>query len=153
MTFEDWQTEVPEQITGDALWKMEAYRLGLFLSDLAWADGAKLLREPRTRSVADQVCRAAGNVSSNIAEGYSRGTGKDRSRFYDYALGSARESRDWYFKARHVLGPKVSRHRLDIATQLIKLLVRMSSNERRDNRRIDVGANGRVPSRTNHQSP
>ncbi len=38
-----------------------------------------------------------GSIRANIAEGYSRGTGKDRARFYEYALGSARESRDWYF--------------------------------------------------------
>ena len=136
MTFEDWQLGVPVAITGDSLWKMEAYRIGLFLSDLAWSDGAKLVKELRTRSIADQVCRAAGNISSNIAEGYSRGTGKDRSRFYDYALGSARETRDWYFKARHVLGTKVATHRLDITTQLIKLLIRMSANERKINARL-----------------
>ena len=137
MTFDDWQHDVPLEITGDVLWKMEAYRLGLFLSDLAWSDGAKLAKEARTRSIADQLCRAAGNVSSNIAEGYSRGTGKDRSRFYDYALGSAREARDWYFKARHALGGKVAEHRLDITTQLVKLLIKMSANERRANRRIE----------------
>jgi four helix bundle protein len=50
--------------------------------------------------LSDQLYEAVGSVSANLAEGYSRGTGKDRARFYEYALGSARESRDWYFKAR-----------------------------------------------------
>lgn len=153
MTFEEWQTQIPLAIQGNALWKMEAYRIGLFASDLAWKDSAKLLKEPRTKSIADQLCRATGNISSNIAEGYSRGTGKDRSRFYEYALGSSRESRDWYFKSRNVLGPKVTEHRLDILTQLVKLLVRMSSNERRNNHRIQPGTPVANSSRTNHQSP
>jgi hypothetical protein len=97
VTFEDWQAQVPEDIRRDTVWKMEAYRLGLFSADLAWKDGAKLIRDPRARSMADQLCRAAGGISSNVVEGYSRGTGRDRARFYEYALGSARESRDWYF--------------------------------------------------------
>ena len=151
MTFEQWQTEVPADIREDALWKMQAYRIGLFVSDLAWKDGAVLLREVRTRAVADQLYRAAGNISSNIADGYSRGTGKDRSRFYEYALGSARESRDWYYKARHVLQPKVVDHRIVTMTQLVKLLVTMSANERKHNQRIAVGTVAACSlSRTNH---
>ena len=136
VTFEQWVGEVPEGIRNDTLWKMEAYRLGLFASDLAWKDSAKLMRETRTMSIADQICRAAGNISSNVAEGYSRGTGKDRARFYEYALGSARETRDWYFKTRHVLSAKVTAHRIDPMTQLSRLLIRMASNERRLNHRL-----------------
>jgi four helix bundle protein len=136
MTFEQWQSDVAIQIRGDALWKMEAYRLGLFLSDLAWNDSGKLLRERRTLGVADQLYRAVGNISSNIAEGYSRGTGRDRARLYEYALGSVREARDWYYKSRHVLADRVTEHRLDLSTQLVRLLIRMVSNERRSNRRL-----------------
>jgi len=136
MTFEHWQSEVAAPIRGDALWKMEAYRLGLFLSDLAWNDSGKLLRERRTIGIADQLYRAVGNISSNIAEGYSRGTGKDRARLYEYALGSAREARDWYYKSRYVLADRVTEHRLDLSTQLVRLLIRMVSNERRSNRRL-----------------
>jgi four helix bundle protein len=153
VTFEEWQLTVPDEIRSNALWRMQAYQLGLFVADLSWKDGAKLMREPRTKSVADQLFRAAGNISSNIAEGYSRGTGRDRSRFYEYALGSARETRDWYFKARHVLGAKVIEHRIKMMTQLTKLLVRMSSNERRTNQRLAVGISVESSSRTNHQSP
>ena len=35
MTFEEWALAVPPEIKGDTVWKVEAYRLGLFLSDLA----------------------------------------------------------------------------------------------------------------------
>ena len=75
-------------------------------------------------------------TSACIAEGYSRGTGKGRATFYEYALGSAREARDWYYKGRQALIKKVALHRIDLCSQLIRLLITMTSNERRENRRI-----------------
>jgi four helix bundle protein len=136
MTYEEWEASVPEQIRADVLWKQEIYRLSLFASDLAWEDSGKLLREPRTVSVADQLYRSAGNISSNVAEGYSRGTGKDRARFYEYASGSEREARDWYYKARRVLRKEVTDHRNDLMTQIIRLSLTMIRNERRQNKRL-----------------
>ena len=94
MTYDDWEAGVPSEFKEDTLWRVEAYRLGLFLSDLAWQDVTRLVQDRRTWGIADQLYRAAGNVSSNVGEGYSRCTGKDRARFYEYALGSTRETRD-----------------------------------------------------------
>ncbi len=130
MDYEEWVKLVPEEIKGDSLWKMEAYRLGLFLSDLGWHDVTKLMRDKRTLSLSDQLYRSLGSISSNLAEGYSRGTGKDRARFYEYALGSARESRDWYYKGRHVLGEEVTNHRIRILTQVIRLVITMVTQQR-----------------------
>jgi four helix bundle protein len=112
MNYEEWNETVPEEIRADSLWKMTAYRLALFLSDLGWRDTAKLVRNRRMIGLSSQLYRSLGSISANLAEGYSRGTGKDRARFYEYALGSARESRDWYFKARHILGEAAFEHRL-----------------------------------------
>ena len=138
MTFDEWSTEMPEVIKADTLWRIEAYRLALFLSDLAWIDSSKLIQDHRTRTTADQLFRAAGNISSNISEGYSRDTGKGRAIFYEYALGSARETRDWYFKARHIITRHVAHHRIELSTQVIRLLLTMISNERRSNRRASA---------------
>ena len=102
MTYEQREANVPDYIKSDPLWTVAAYRKSLFMGDLAWPDVTKLVSDRRTISLADQLYRAAGSVGANIAEGYSRGTGKDRVRFYEYALGSARETRDWYYKGRHV---------------------------------------------------
>lgn len=123
MNYEEWARSVPEEITGDSLWKMEAYRLGLFVADVSWHDVTKLMQDRRTRGLSDQLYRALGSISANVAEGYSRGTGKDRARFYEYALGSARESRDWYYKGRHVLGETVAQYRLHLLTQIVRLLL------------------------------
>jgi four helix bundle protein len=130
MNYGEWERSVPGEITNDSLWKMEAYRLGLFIADLGWHDVTKLMQDRRTLSLSDQLYRALGSVSSNLAEGYSRGTGKDRARFYEYALGSARESRDWYYKSRHVLGETVVQHRLALLTQIICLLLTMVPQQR-----------------------
>ncbi|MCB0113395.1 MAG: four helix bundle protein [Caldilineaceae bacterium] len=125
MKYQDWLAQIPPEITDDALWKSEVYRLALFLGDLAWHDAVKLAQKPFARSLADQLLRATGSISANVCEGYSRASGKDQARFYEYALGSARESRDWYFKARHVLGQEATDHRLNLLAQIIRHLLRM----------------------------
>jgi four helix bundle protein len=101
---------------------MEVYRLSLFAGDLAWEDATKLMRDRRTRRLSDQLYRAVGSVSSNVGEGYSRSTGRNRALFYSCALGSGREARDWYYKGRHVLGESVTNHRLDLLTHIIRML-------------------------------
>jgi len=130
MNYEEWEETISEEITGDSLWRVEAYRLGLFVADVSWHDVTKLMRDRRTSGLSDQLYRAVGSISANLAEGYSRGTGKDRARFYEYALGSARESRDWYHKGRHVLGETVTEHRLSLLTQIIRLLLTMIPQQR-----------------------
>jgi four helix bundle protein len=100
------------------------------LSDLCWRDTAKLVKNRRLRGLCDQLYRSLGSVSANIAEGYSRGSGRDRARFYEYALGSARESRDWYFKARHAMNENAYRHRTRLLTRIIQLLLKMIPQQR-----------------------
>ena len=128
--FEEWLESVPTEIIGDALWKVEAYRLALFLSDLSWFDVTRLMQDKRTVKVSDQMYRSVGSIGGNLAEGYSRGSGKDRARFYEYSLGSAREARHWYYQSRYVLGEAVVNHRLGIIVQIIRLLLKMVPDQR-----------------------
>jgi four helix bundle protein len=130
MNYESWLNTVPGEIKGDALWRMEVYRLSVFSTDLAWHDVTKLIRDRRTISLAHQLNRAIGSISANIAEGYSRQSGKDQARFYEYALGSARESRNWYYQGRHVLTESVATHRMQLMTQIIRLLLCIVPAER-----------------------
>jgi four helix bundle protein len=122
MKYDEWQVNVPENIKSDPLWKLEVYRFGLFMSDIAWQDALVLSKSPLTFGIADQLYRAVCSISANIAEGYSRSTGKDRARFFEYSLGSAREARDWYYKARHTLKDEVIKQRIDLLTQIVKIL-------------------------------
>jgi four helix bundle protein len=130
LAYREWLTTVPVEITGDSLWKMEAYRLSLFAGDVAWRDATKLGADFRTRSLSDQLYRAVGSLAANLSEGYSRSSGKDRARFYEYALGSAREARGWYYEGRHVLTDEVALHRLRLLTEMIRLLLTMVPHNR-----------------------
>ena len=49
---------------------------------------------------------------------------------YEYSLGSARESRDWYYKGRHILGESITHHRLSFLTQIVRLLLTMIPQQR-----------------------
>ena len=130
MTFKEWLETVPRELSEDPLWRMEVYRLSVFAADLAWPDVTKLIGDKRTMSLADQLYRAVGSVSANIVEGYGRQSGKDQARYYEYALGSAREARNWYYHGRHILTDLVAQHRLQLLTQIIRLLLTIIPSER-----------------------
>jgi len=130
VNYSEWLNSVPSEIREDSLWKMEAYRLALFAADLGWHDVTKLMGDKRTTDLSSQLYRALGSISANVSEGYSRGTGRDRARFYEYALGSARESRGWHYKGRHILTEKVVQHRIGLLTEIIRLLLKMVPDQR-----------------------
>jgi four helix bundle protein len=130
LSFDDWAAGVPAVITSDPVWSVKAYRLAMYATDIGWGDVSRLAQDRRTRSLSDQLYRALGSISANIEEGYSRGSDKDRTRFYEYALGSAREARGWYYKGRYVLGDEIVTTRQQILAQVIKLLLKMSATQR-----------------------
>lgn len=130
MKYHEWIDSVPEIITDDQIWNMQVYRLALFIGDIGWRDVTKLYADRRTIALANQLYRALGSIGANIAEGYSRNSDKEKARFYEYALGSARESRDWYYRARYILGEQVADHRMQILTQIIRLLLTMIPRQR-----------------------
>jgi len=130
VTYDEWLTSLPSELTNDPLWRMEVYRFAIFAGDLAWHDVRKLVQDKRTISLADQLYRAVGSISANIAEGYSRRSGKDQARFYEYSLGSAREARIWYYQGRHVLSEAVATHRMRLLTRIIRLLLTIIPAER-----------------------
>jgi four helix bundle protein len=103
-------------------------RLALFAADLGYMrPNYWQISEP---SVADQLYRSVGAISAAVAEGYSRGTGRNRARFYEYGLGSAREARGWCFKGRHVLGTEFTHHRRQLLTHIVGLLLTMIPDQR-----------------------
>ena len=132
MKYVEWLETVPSEITNDPIWKLEVYRLALFAGDIGWEDVQKLSKEKLMFSVADQLHRSLGSISSNLTEGYSRSKGLDRARFIEISLGSARESRDWYHKSRHVLSSEVIKHRMELLTRIISMLTAMIPHQRRN---------------------
>jgi four helix bundle protein len=130
MVYEEWEKTAPSSMKIDLVWKVTACRHALFLRDLFWEDISSPLKDKRTISIADQLYRAVSSIGANIAEGYSCSTGKDRVLFYQCALGSTREARDWYYKGRYILGKQVFEQRLKIISEFVRLLVTMIPQQR-----------------------
>lgn len=120
---------ISHETANDPLFRMRAYRLAADLLEVAWQDAKTLSAEPVTQRIAGQLYAAVTSITANIGEGYSRSSGKDRSRIFEYALGSVRESMSWYQGARPVLGDVV-RSRLDNLEEIRRLLIAIIPRER-----------------------
>jgi four helix bundle protein len=129
-SFAQWTQGVSPHVLRDPLWRHTAYQLAAYLAYLAWLDSLALEQRAITRAVAAQLLRAAASVSANIAEGYSRGSGKDRVRVYEYALGSARECTAWYNSARYALGEQLADERIELCQRICRLLLATIPAER-----------------------
>ncbi|MCK4314429.1 MAG: four helix bundle protein [Anaerolineae bacterium] len=94
-------------------WKFYAYPRALFLYELVWRDCEKLMQDRRGHAIAEQIIDSAGSISANIEEGYGRGIGtKSYLYFLRVAIGSARETKGWYFRGRRLLSAEILEHRL-----------------------------------------
>jgi len=123
-SYEEWMAQVPEVIRVEEMWQFYGYRKALFFYDVCWRDCEKLLSHPLGEAVARQLIRSAGSISANIEEGYGRGFGgKERTYFLRVALGSARESKGWYYRAQAQLAAEVLAHRLSLISEVIALLI------------------------------
>ena len=131
MKYAEWLETVPSEITNDPIWKLDVYRLALFADDIGWNDVLVLSKNNLMWGVADQLHRSLGSISANLTEGYSRSKGLDRARYIEISLGSARESRDWYYKSRHVLPAEVIKHRMGLTTRIISMLAPMIPHQRK----------------------
>ena len=55
MRYDEWQAGIPDEIKGDSLWKLEVYRLGLFIGDIAWQDALALSKTLLTSDLAKSL--------------------------------------------------------------------------------------------------
>jgi four helix bundle protein len=85
--------------------------------------------------IAKQLIRSVGSICANIEEGHGRGFGKENAYFQRIALGSARESRGWYYRGRRFLKPKVFKHRTQLLDEIIAALVLSSTQQRQYRKR------------------
>jgi four helix bundle protein len=130
--FSQWEKEASDSCAQkqDPLWRMRAYRLAVFLAEYGWMDARLLAREELTREMEVQLYRAIGSIRANLAEGYGRSAGRERGRYFEHALGSARESREWYVHTRHVLGEPVVTQRTSVLDEIARLLLAIIPRER-----------------------
>ena len=85
----------PQATTSDRLSRMRVYRLAIELVPDAWRDAERLRDDVVTEKISGQLYAAVGSIVSNLAEGYSRSSGRERAHIFEYALGSVRETIAW----------------------------------------------------------
>jgi four helix bundle protein len=130
VTFDEWEAAASAERKADRIWRMRVYRLACYAGDVGWGDIRTLGADPLTRELAAQLLRALGSIRANLAEGYSRSAGRDRARLFEYALGSARESREWYYQASPVLGDAVTKSRTATLEEIARILLAVIPRER-----------------------
>ena len=130
-TYEEWERSVHERVKAEPVWGFLGYRKALFLYDVAWEDCESLLKDKRGQEISRQPIRSVGSISANIEEGHGRGYGKQRDWFMGVSLGSARESKGWYWKSHHLLPRAVLDHRLALLDEVIALLVTEITRQKR----------------------
>ena len=121
---------VPDPDRPDPLKRMKVYVLAEALVESSWPD-MELVRDNKiTSEIVGQMYKSIGSIPSNISEGYSKSSGKDRARSFEYALGSARETVDWYNAVKPVVGEAVVTERVRVLGDIRRLLVDIIPRER-----------------------
>lgn len=136
LDYDDWVRSLPDYVKSDSIWNLTAYKQALYASRCAWPDSVNIARHRLGEPIARQLYRAVASIGANIADGWSRTTGLDRARFFEYALSSTREALVWYLAAAPILQPNLIRPRLSQLTQLRRLLLVMIQTERRRRGRV-----------------
>ena len=120
----------PLTADADLVSRMRVARVAAELLDVAWFDAEIVVRNPITVIVAGQLYAAVGSISANLREGYSRSSGRDRARFFEYALGSARETEVWYAASMRLLSAEVMDARGESLAEIERLLLAVIPRER-----------------------
>jgi four helix bundle protein len=142
--FAEWMAAASQARRGDPIWSVRAYRLALYAIDCHGCDRQTNAAFPKAPEF-DQLSRAIGSTAANIAEGYSKSSIADRNRFYEYALGSAREAIAWYDAVRFELGAHTDDRQATLI-QVRRLLLTMLRTSRTDEMRSSISDPTRKPS-------
>lgn len=119
-----------EYVEDDPLQRMKVYQYARTLRESAWPDVELLTPHIGMQRVVVQLYESVGSIAANIAEGYSKSSGKDRARSFEYALGSARESKEWYEAGLPVLGKEIVNARLEVLGHIRRMLTAIIPEER-----------------------
>ena len=67
-----------------------------------------------------------------MEEAYGRGLmTKEFQQFLRYSVASAKESKGWYLRGRHILDAKVVEHRLNILSEIVALTLTEMKKQRK----------------------
>ncbi|HET9004911.1 MAG TPA: four helix bundle protein, partial [Gemmatimonadaceae bacterium] len=131
MNLDEWVETAPSPLRESPLWKVRVYQIGTYVARLAGQDATALERHPRFAETVSQLVKSAGSVPATVSEGYSRQSRRERIKYYEYALGCAREASTWYSNAADTLPPEMVEDRLTLLARACQLLLKMIQNERK----------------------
>ena len=114
----------------DFIKRMRVYQLAIQLLDDSWSDAESLAQHPVTTLLGAQLYKAIGSIAANIGEGYARSSGRDRARFFEYALGSAKESAVWYRAGERALDRQTVTSRREVLEEIQRMLLAVIPRER-----------------------
>ncbi len=109
---------------------MRVFNLAVELGPDCFKDAEALIANPITQEIAGQLYAAVGSITANVSEGYSRSSGKDRAKYFEFALGSVRESMSWYKTCEPVLGEPIVSDRRNRLEEMRRLLLAIIPRER-----------------------
>jgi four helix bundle protein len=124
------QLPVTVETAHDPLSRMRVFELAANLIPDCFEDAKLLVENPITKEIAGQLYAGVGSIASNIGEGYSRSSGKERAHIFEYALGSVRECMVWYKSSEPILGETVVKNRRDRLEEMRRLLLAIIPRER-----------------------
>ena len=132
LSFAEWQMGIPQTIRNERFWQFIGYQKGLYLYDLAWQDTEFWMNDARGKVLARQLIASADSTCANIEEKVGHGFGKQLICFYTASLGSARETKGRYYRARSLLSGEVLKDRLKLISEVIALLVTEINRQRKN---------------------
>jgi len=127
MNYQVWERSVPPQIRADGVWSQEAYRLALFLADLAWHDANDLAKHRRTIKLGADLLEAMSGVAAGLARAHDRSVNAERRIALEESLAAARAGAGIYHGCRHVLGQEIIMHRIRILNHVLGRLKEMGA--------------------------
>jgi four helix bundle protein len=122
--------DIPDHDSRDPIARMRVYQLARKLRVVCLDDAEVIRLNPITEEIAGQLYTAVGSIPANLVEGYSRSSGRDRARIFEYALGSARESIEWYDASGHLLEQELLQDRKGVLSEISRMLLAIIPRER-----------------------
>ena len=123
-------SDISDDDSRDPIARMRVYQLSRKLRVVCLDDAEVIRLNPITEEIAGQLYTAVGSIPANLVEGYSRSSGRDRARIFEYALGSARESIEWYDASGHLLERELLQDRKGVLSEISRMLLAIIPRER-----------------------
>lgn len=122
LSYEEWLLTVDKMTTRWSMWRLDCYRLALYLAELSFLDLDRIRVHTPDFDGGDFLLRAT-KIGAKIAFGHGPGFRMIQLEGFNEALASARAAREWYDYCWDWLGDARTRHRLRLIDIIIHNLL------------------------------